>query len=220
MGKSIYVIALLSTIAVVLLVFFSIKAMEDSRYLQINQELNDLYFQSQLENVYSDFSDSNSGEYCPFVLAGINKTAKRLDSIWQDLYQYRERTALDEYVSTKKNFIVTNILLLQRIERAQKNCGYSVKPVIYFYDQDLYCGVACGVTENLLDQVQSDCNTARVFAFPMGIPEYEFADIVALRYNVSEPFSIIINDKKFAYPQKKEDLLKELGCVKSDINAA
>jgi hypothetical protein len=153
------------------------------------------------------------------VLAGINSASKRLDVIWRDLYSYRERMALEEYVSTKKNFIVTNILLLQRIERAKKSCDYSVQPVVYFYNQDLYCDVSCGVTENLLAQVQTDCNTARVFAFPMGIADYEFANIVSLRYNVSEPFSIVINDKKFAYPQKKEDLLRELGCI-APITAA
>lgn len=215
MGKSIYIAAIIATIAIVLMVLFTIKSMEDSRYAQINSELNQLYFQSQLDTVYSEFSDSNSILYCSFLVDNISSTSSRVQSIWQNLNSYKERLLIDDYVSTKRNFLVTNILLLKRIEDAKMDCNYFITPLVYFYPQDLTCDIECGVTENLLSQVQRDCNKVMVFAFPLGVRDYKFADIVSKKYAVTEPYTLIINDKNFSYPQKKDDLLKELGCLAS-----
>jgi len=215
MGKSIYIVGVIATIAIILLVLFTIKSMEDSRYSQINSELNQLYFQSQLDSVYSEFSDSNSQLYCSFLLENIDNTSSRVESIWQSLNSYKERLLISDYVSTKRNFLVTNILLLKRIEDAKKDCNYAVKPIVYFYPEDFTCSVECGVTENLLFQIAKDCNKTMIFPFPLGINDYRFTDIVATKYGVREPYALVINNKKFNYPQKKDDLLKELGCFVS-----
>jgi hypothetical protein len=212
MGKSVYVVGIIATIAVIALAVFSIKYYEDSRIANFNKELNDVYFEQELDKVYEEYLKNDPENYCYLLEESISNTAQRLYRLGRIISQYKNSVFRDEYVNAKRNYMVTNLNSLSKTQKAIQDCNFDVKPIIYFYSEDGSCGVPCDATLNMIEQLKVECEDVWVFAFTQGWEEFEFTKIIEKKYDVKQPGILIINDKKFEYPQTKEALKKELGC--------
>ncbi|MFA5357322.1 MAG: hypothetical protein WC308_00150 [archaeon] len=212
MGKSVYLIAFVATLAIFSVAFFSVKAFEDARFYQVNEELNQIAFESQLDKVYSELSASDSNYYCYFIEDNIANISDTLSKLELRLKSYKESMVSQEYTVAKKNYLINNLLLYSRVKKAVADCNLDIKPILYFYAEDNSCDVECGAIANQLDQIKQLCPGAGVFAFPYNWPDYKFTSILEKQYNITKAGTIVINDKKFDSLQTNETLLNELRC--------
>jgi len=118
----------------------------------------------------------------------------------------------NEYYSVKKSYLLTNLLLFEKVNSLKKDCNLSVNPILYFYAEDKSCEIECGVLANELDVVKRECPTAWVFALPYNWPEYSFTSFVEQRYAVNKPATLVINEKKYDSALAKDELKKLLNC--------
>ena len=212
MGKSVYIVALIATIALFAVIFFSVKAFEDSRFTGLNEQLRQIEFENNLERVYSEFRLTDANDYCVFTNESILDTTKKLADMDYQLNSYKDAMLSTDYTFAKKNFLLTNILLLQRVDSAIKDCNLKIKPIIYFYAEDKSCEVECGTIASQLEQIKSICPSVRVFAFPYNWSDYKFTSFIEHEYDVNKAGTLVIGGKTFSSLQKDSVLIGALDC--------
>jgi hypothetical protein len=212
MGKSIYLIALIVTIAIFAVILFSVKYFEDSQFSSLTNDLRQIEFENNLERFYDDFKSFDSNEYCLLTQESISNSTTKLSEMELKIQTYKQSLVSSEYLFTKKNFLLTNALLFERIESALVDCNLDIKPIIYFYAEDNSCEIDCRVMENQLEAIKVACPQVRVFAFPFQSEEFKFTAFFEKKYGVTKPATLIIDGKKIDSLQSNEVLLKEIGC--------
>jgi hypothetical protein len=212
MGKSVYVVALIATLAIFAVVFFMVRSFEDERFNSLNEQLRQFVLESELQGAYAAEKDIDSVAYCSFLQNSIKSNSSNLSLLEYRLQNYKETLFSSNFVLVKRSYLLTNLLLLEHISQAESVCKLDIKPVIYFYAEDKSCEIDCGVVSNQLEIVKRECPSVWVFALPFNWPEYNFTSFVEKKYGITKPATLVINGKVLEYPQKKEDLLKELGC--------
>ena len=125
---------------------------------------------------------------------------------------YKDNLFSSDYILLKRNYVITNLILLEKVSAGVNFCGLDIFPIIYFYAEDKSCEIECGALSNQLEQIKSVCPKVWVFSFPYNWPDYSITYFIEKKYNVAKPATIVLNNKVFEYPQRKEDLLKEIGC--------
>jgi hypothetical protein len=212
MGKSIYLIALVATIAIFAVIFFNVKAFEDSRFSSLSNDLRQIEFENNLERFYDNFKNTDSNVYCSLTEESISNAITKLSNMEVSLDAYKQPMLSSEYIFTKKNFLLTNMVLFYRVKEALNDCNLNIKPVIYFYAEDNSCEVDCGIIVDQLEGIKSVCPEVRIFAFPFNSEDFKFTQLFEKKYSISKPATLIINDKKIDSLQSTDVLLKELGC--------
>jgi len=210
-GKSLYLVALLATIALFAVIFFTVKSFEDSRFSNLNDSLREIDFENNLARVYSEFKISDANNYCFFTNESITNTTMQLEDLDYRLTNYRDSLLSTDYVFVKRNFLLANMLLFAQVDSAIKECDLNVKPILYFYAEDKSCDVECGTILGQLDHLKSLHPEIRVFAFPYNWPDYKFTSLLEHEYDVNKAGTLVINGKKFDSLQSDAVLSKALG---------
>lgn len=81
MAKSVYITAVIATIAILLIVFFSVNVSESSRVSEFNEEIKQISLESNLYSAYEDFDANNSEVFCLVMNQSINNLSKRSASL-------------------------------------------------------------------------------------------------------------------------------------------
>ncbi|MDD3083692.1 MAG: hypothetical protein PHP82_01585 [Candidatus ainarchaeum sp.] len=208
MGKSIFLIAFVALVAIFLVMTFSIKSYEDYTFYSINEELRQIQLENQFESLFYDLIE-NPNAYCEGRTVQVFLTTKRIELLDLELKAQKE-SFLGNYVSTKRAFLMTNLLLYYNVVKLNKDCNSSIKPIIYFYAEDNSCDVECGAMENQLEKLKLFCPEIRIFAFPFEWDQFVFSKILEKEFGVEKAGTIIINNQKFDSVVKQELLEQAL----------
>lgn len=215
MGKGLYLVAFLATIAIILVAFFAVKSAEDNKAGQLNEEITQLALENELYTAFADFGSGGNGTYCLVVNESISGLSKRADLLERQLDMYKENSFnTEEFFKVKRNYLITNMLLFRNFLRANSSCGLKIKPLLFFYSEDKSCGADCDVIYAQLWQLKSDCNQFRNFNFPFNWDAYSFTRILEKEYGVEKPGTIIIDGNKYDSLLSLPQLYEKVGCVK------
>lgn len=210
MGKSIYVIAIIATAAIFLVVLLSLKSMEDQRFYKFNEQVKNITFENELNNAYQSFYDTN--DYCLLVDGQLALNSTKLSRLNEELMSYKDSFSQADYISAKRNFLITNMLLFQITKKAIVDCNVNIKPVLYFYAEDKSCEAECGAMSNQLNTIKAKCPQVRVFAFPYHWPDFDFTSILEKKYDINKAGSLVINNQKIGSLISIEVLSQKLDC--------
>jgi len=213
MAKSVYLATLIATIAVILVVFFSVSVSDDARAKQFNSEINQFVLENELQSSFADFDANNKAVYCTIVQQGIINLSKSANTFESQLLTFKENSFnTTEFYSVKRNYLLTNMILFRSFLMAREYCDFNTKPVLFFYAEDKSCEEECGVIGAQLFDLK-DCNSFRAFNFPYNWPTYEFTKILEVKYGVNKPGTLVVDGEKLESLQSKEVLSKKLGCA-------
>ena len=76
MAKSVYIGALIATVAIILVIFFMVIAAEDNKVSQFNSEISNFVLENDLYTSFTDFDQNNKDVYCALINESI-VTARR-----------------------------------------------------------------------------------------------------------------------------------------------
>ncbi len=213
MAKSVYLAAMIATIAIILVGFFSVSVADDAKAKQFNSEINQFVLENELQSSFADFDVNNKEVYCTIVQQGIANLSKSASIFEAQLSTFKENSFnTTEFYSVKRNYLLTNMILFRSFLRAREYCDFNTKPVLFFYAEDKSCEEECGVIGAQLFDLK-DCNSFRAFNFPYNWPTYEFIKILEVKYGVDKPGTLVIDGERIDSLQPKEVLAKKLGCV-------
>ena len=213
MAKSNYIVALIVTVAILLLVFFYIKGLEDSKFNELNKELDTIVLENTLFSAYSDFDLENKDAYCAVVSQGISNLSKRASSLEQRLAGYKESSFnSEEFILTKRNYLMANMFLYKSYAAAKDRCDLNTKLVLFFYAEDNSCGSDCGVIGTQLFALAQNCSSFKNFNFPYNSPLYEFTKIIEAKYGVDKSATYVIDGKKYVGAMNNSEFSSLLGC--------
>jgi hypothetical protein len=213
MAKSVYLTAIIATIAILVIVFFSIKGAEDAKFSELNKELDQIVMENTLFSFYADFDQDNKESYCAVLDQSISNLSKRVSSLEKRLAAYEESSFnTEEFYLTKRNYLMTNMFLYKSHQDAMAKCDWNTKLVLFFYAEDKSCDPNCGIIGTQLVDLKRDCNTFRNFNFPYSWPVYDFTKILEAKYNVTKPGTLIIDGEKTESLLTMSELSKKLGC--------
>ncbi|MDD3159560.1 MAG: hypothetical protein PHQ98_01160 [Candidatus ainarchaeum sp.] len=214
MGKSIYIVALVATITLFSLIFFSINSIETQRFNSIDNDLKNMIFEYQIDQLYSDFNQTD----CGYINSSILKKSEILQNLNSKLENYKDNFFKSDYYGTKKNLLLVNMFILNLVDKSIVECKSEIKPILYFYSEDDSCTIECESLEVQLDNLKSVYPEIRIFAFPYKFKEFEFTQILEKKYNVTKSGTLVINGKTFDSIQTNETLLKELNSINKFID--
>jgi hypothetical protein len=213
MAKSVYIAAILATLAIIFLILLSVKAVDDSRASQLNDELRQISLENQLQTAYEDFDKNNSDVYCLVVNQGINSLTKRANDLQIQLESYKDNAFnTEEFYLAKRNYLLTSMILFRNFEKAKQSCDLNMHTVLFFYAEDNSCTVECGVIGSQLNQLQKTCKSFRAFSFPYAWPSYDFTKILEVKYAVSKSPTLLIDGEKVEDHLTTGELSNKLGC--------
>jgi len=213
MGKSIYIATFVATLAIVLVLLFSVKLAEDSKASQFNEEIRQFALENELQSAYADFDTNNRDVYCAVVNQGIESLSKSAGVLEKQLETYKENSFnSQEFFLVKRNYLITNMVLYSSFLKAKSYCDLNTKAVIFFYAEDKSCSVDCGVIGSQLEELSRDCKSFRAFNFPYQWPSYEFTKILEVKYGINNPGTVVVDGNVFEMPVKFDDFSKKLGC--------
>lgn len=213
MAKSVYLTAFVATIAIVLIVLFSVNLGESSRIASLNEEVKQIALEAELQNAFADFDTNNSAVYCTVIGQGIERLSNRASNLEKILSTYKENSVnTEEFYLAKRGFLITEMVLFANLEKAKAYCDMNTKTVLFFYAEDKSCPIDCEVIGVQLDELEKDCSSFRAFRFPYNWPSYEFTKILEVKYDVNSPATLIVNGIHAAVPASVGDMRKWLGC--------
>jgi len=212
MGKSIYLIAFLATLAIFVVVISSTWFFEEQRLLNINEDLRQIVLENELQNIYFLTKDTDLNSYCLSMQTSLSSNINALSLMEFRLSNYKESMFSTEYSSVKKSYLLTNLLLFEKLSSLKKDCNMNLSPVIYFYAEDKSCEIECSVLAGEIELVKNECPGLWVFALPYNWPAYSFTSFLEKRYNVTKPATLIIDENKYESPLTKTELKKLLKC--------
>lgn len=213
MAKSVYVTAVIATIAVLLILFFSVNVSESNRVNEFNEEIKQISLESNLQSAYADFDSNNSQVFCLVINQGIDNLSERSFSLEKKLLAYQDASFnTNEFYLAKRSFLITNMILYRNFQKAKEYCDYNKVPVLFFYAEDSSCQVECSLIGSMLDKLSKECSSFRTFSFPFNWESYEFTKILEVKYDVNKAGTLIIGGEKFTRPISYNELKSKLGC--------
>jgi hypothetical protein len=211
MVKGIVFSAAISTIAIILIAFFVINFIELSRINSINENVLQIYLDSQLLELYENNNDFSEA-YCEIISNNISSTNKLLSEMEHRLGAFEGDLRFSQsYVSAKRNYLITNLLLLEKVEKFSKRCDFNVPLLIYFYSEEGLCGPKCNTIVSQLDSIPSTCNYWG-FSFPFKSENYLFTQLIEERFGVNVFGTLVIDGKNYSELLQRDELLKKLNC--------
>jgi hypothetical protein len=214
MAKSVYLATVIATIAIILIILFSIKLADDSKISSINEQVKQISLESELQGAYADFDVNNSAVYCTVIDQGIKSGSKRLSELDQQLKTFKDNSFNSgEFYSAKRSYLLASMVLFRSLQKAKEHCDLNTKTVLFFYAEDKSCEVECGVLGSQLNELRKTCSTFRDFHFPYNWPTYDFTRILEVKYGINKPGTLVIDGNVIESVQPKEVLAKELGCA-------
>lgn len=210
MGKSIYLIAFIALVAIFSVTFFSIQLHDNQTFYNINEQLRQIQLESQFETIFFSL-DMNNEAYCEARNIQLSLVTSRLEKLNYELLAQKDPFS-ESYISTKKAFLMTNLLLYYNVIKTNQECGKNIIPVLYFYSEDKSCEVECRTIETQLEKLKIDCPNLRVFAFPYNWSEFEFSKVLEKEFNIEKSGTVIINNKKFDSITDQEELESAVNC--------
>lgn len=213
MAKSVYITALIATIAILLVLFFTANVTDSNRVSEFNEEIKQISLESDLQSAYADFDSNNSEVFCLVMTQSIDNLSKRSSSLEKKLLAYMDNSFnTDEFYLAKRSFLIANMLLFRNFQKAKEYCDFNKTPVLFFYAEDSSCAVECKLIGTQLDQLSKECSSFRAFNFPYNWESYEFTKILEVKYGVNKAGTLIIGDEKIDHPINYEELKSKLGC--------
>lgn len=212
MGKSLYLTAVIATLAIISVVFFAVSYFEGAKVSQLNDEISGYSLEGALQSAYADFDSENRDVYCTVINQGISNLSKRADALERQLSAYKENSFNSaEFYSVKRNYLLTNMILYRNFLSAKENCDLNTKAVLFFYAEDKSCDPDCGVIGTQLFNLR-DCASFRSFNFPYNWDFYEFTKILEVKYGISKAGTLIIDGAKYESLLDIDELTVLLGC--------
>ena len=71
MGKSVYLVAFVATLAIFAVVFFTVYSFEEARSNYVNEQLRQFILENELLNIYLSGTDFNSSIYFKYLQENI-----------------------------------------------------------------------------------------------------------------------------------------------------
>jgi len=213
MAKSVYLTAVIATIAILLILFFSVNISESNRVYEFNEEIKQISLESDLQSAYADFDSNNSEVYCLVMSQSIDNLSKRSSSLEKKLLAYMDTSFnTNEFYLAKRSFLITNMLLYRNFQKAKDYCDFNKIPVLFFYAEDDSCQVECSLIGSQLDQLSKECSSFRAFNFPFNWESYEFTKILEVKYDINKAGTLIIGGEKINTPISYNELKSKVGC--------
>jgi len=213
MAKSVYLAAVIATIAIILIVLFSVKISDDSKISQINEEIKQISLESELQSAYENFDVNNKAVYCTVLEQNIKSTSKRLSELEKTLQTYKNNSFnSDEFFYAKRSYLITSMVLFRNFEKAKTSCDLNTKTVLFFYAEDKSCEVECGIIGSQLNELSKNCKSFRDFHFPYNWSSYDFTRILEVKYDINKPGTLVIDGNRVDSVLPMADLSKRLGC--------
>jgi len=212
MAKSVYLTALIATIAVIVVVFFMVSVADEMKARQFNSEINQFVLENELQSSFADFDLNNKEVYCTVVQQGIINLSKNASILERQLLTFKDNSFnTTEFYSVKRNYLLTNMVLYRNFLKAREYCDFNTKPVLFFYAEDKSCEEKCGVIGAQLFNLR-DCNSFRPFNFPYNWPSYEFTKILEVKYGVKEAGTLVVDNNTITSLLSSTELAMLLGC--------
>lgn len=213
MAKSVYLAAGIATIAIILIILFSVQITEDSRISQINEEIKQISLESELQSAYEDFDTNNKAVYCTVLEQNIKSTSARLMDLEKTLQNFKNNSFnSDEFFYAKRSYLITSMVLFRNFDKAKNSCDLNTKTVLFFYAEDKSCEVECGIIGNQLNDLSKTCSSFKDFHFPFAWPRYDFTKILEVKYDVNKPGTLVIDGEVIDSVLPMDELSKKLGC--------
>ncbi len=213
MAKSVYVTALIATIAIILVILLSVRITEDGRLNQINEEVKQISLESELQSAYEDFDTNNKAVYCTVLEQNIKSTSNRLSDLEKTLQTFKSNSFnTDDFYFAKRSYLITSMVLYRNLQKAKEACDFNITTVLFFYSEDRSCEVECGLIGTELNQLSKTCKSFRDFHFPYNWESYDFTKILEVKYDVNQAGTLVIDGKTFYSAMTISELSKELGC--------
>jgi len=213
MAKSVYVAATIATIAIILIVLFSVQLNEESRISKINEEVRQISLDSELQSAYADFDVNNKVVYCAVLEQNIKTSSNRLSSLEKTLQNYKSNSFnSEEFYYAKRSYLITSMVLYRNLEKAKVSCDLNIKTVLFFYAEDRSCEVECGIIGTQLNELSRECKTFKDFHFPYSWYLYDFTKILEVKYGVTESGTLVVDGEVLPKGLSMEELSKKLGC--------
>ena len=213
MAKSVYITAVIATIAILLILFFSVNVSESNRVYEFNEEIKQISLESDLQSAYSDFDSTNLEVYCLVMSQSIDNLSKRSFSLEKKLLAYQDTSFnTTEFYLAKRSFLITNMILYRNFQKAQEFCDVNKTPVLFFYAEDDSCQVECSLMGSQLDLLSKECSSFRAFSFPFNWDSYEFTKILEVKYDINKAGTLIIGGEKITGPLSYAELKSKVGC--------
>lgn len=213
MAKSVYVTAVIATIAIMLVVFFSVSLSEANKVSEFNEEIKQISLESDLQLAYADFDSNNSDVFCLVMSQSIDNLSKRSSSLEKKLLAYMDNSFnTKEFYLAKRSFLISNMLLFRNFQRAREVCDFNKISVLFFYSEDSSCGVECNLIGTQLDSLSKECSSFRAFNFPYNWESYEFTKILEVKYGVKKAGTLVVGGEVINHPINFEELKQKIGC--------
>jgi hypothetical protein len=213
MAKSVYLAAMVATIAIVLVILSSVQGAEEMRIRQINEEIKQVSLESELQAAYENFDTNNKQVYCTVVEQNIKSTSNRLSQLEKDLQSFKSNSFnSDDFYFAKRSYLITSMVLYRNVEKAKKSCDLNTSTVLFFYAEDNSCEVSCGIIGSQLNELSKTCKSFRDFHFPYNWPSYDFTKILEVKYDVNMPGTLVIDGNVVDGILSMKELEKRLGC--------
>lgn len=212
MGKSVYLIAFIATLAIFVVAIFSTWFLEEQRLSNINEGLRQIVLENELQNIYFLNKDADLNSYCLSMQSSLTSNIDELSLMEYRLSNYKESLFSTEYSSVKKSYLLTNLLLFEKVSSLEKDCNVNIKPVIYFYAEDKSCEIECAVLADELELVKRECSNIWVFALPYNWHLYPFTSFLEKRYAVTKPATLVVDGNKYESSFSKDELMKLVNC--------
>ncbi len=213
MGKSVYITAVVATIAILLLIFMVVKIDANTKAYVFNEEIRQISLESELHRVYEDFDIDNKEVYCTVIEQSINSLSKRTDDLERQLNNYRENTFhTREFYYVKRNYLISNMILLRNFEKAREYCDFNTVTVLFFYAEDNSCEPECSVIGSQLSELGRNCNSFKNFNFPFAWETYEFTKILEVKHSIERAGTLVIDGNVYEEVLEFSVLSEKLGC--------
>lgn len=213
MAKSVYLTAVIATIAIITVILFSMQSSEDLRLTKINEEIKQISLESELQSAYEDFDLENPAVYCTVIEQNIKTTSNRLSELEKTLQSFKNNSfSSDEFFYAKRSYLITSMVLFRNLQKAKVSCDLNIKTVLFFYAEDKSCEVDCGIIGAQLNELSKTCKTFRDFHFPYAWPNYDFTKILEVKYDVNKAGTLVIDGNVLSSVLPSEELSVLLGC--------
>jgi hypothetical protein len=214
MAKSVYLAALIATLAVVFLLIFIVQTSEANKLSQMNVEIKQISLESELQSAYSDYDTNNKAVYCAVVEQNIKSTSNRLAALETDLQAFKGNSFNSpDFYYAKRSYLITSMILFRNFEKAKVSCDLNAHTVLFFYSEDRSCEVECGVIGTQLNQLAKTCKSFRDFHFPYNWPTYDFTRILEVKYDINKAGTLVVDGEVIDKVLSLPELSKKLGCA-------
>ncbi len=213
-NKSIFIIAFLITLFLLMLMLLIGSNMNNQRYKYINTKFSELYTSFNEMQTFFLMAETFGDEMACLT---FEKKLKEMDkSIWElavKIDQYRiatEEFQKDKYyLEQKRAFNENEIFYLTLLKNLNERCSFDQSIILFFYQNSADCK-KCDDQSFVLDDInkQYDDDVA-IFSFDMDL-NISTAELLKEYYNVDKLPCIVIENGTFCGIRSKDFVLKKL----------